>query len=194
MYRDTNHQILEEINNLDFLREGKKIGENDSGRTTVISIGKFYSETLGRELDIALKKYSNKHGDVLDFHVAQELGMIDLIEENLPQLVVEFPIFHGVCLDTNGQQIGVITEDYSCGGIIPVRSFFGLSGEELPYEIQEIIGKKDKDDLATVFFLANGKRRIGDFGELTEGTLDEKIALSENYLENMEKYSVKLSF
>ena len=171
MYRDTNRQILDEINRLNSLKPGIVVGRNQSGKTTVTSLGKFYSEVTGRDLDIGLKEYSRIRGDVLNIQVATELGLIDLVEEHLPHLIKEFPLFHGVFLDGNGRPMGVVTEDYSKNGTVPVKSV-GWNREVLPYEIQRLVDRpKDLDDLATTCFLVDGKRRIGDFGEFRGGVL-----------------------
>jgi hypothetical protein len=193
MYRDTNRQILEEINRLNSLKSGTVIGKNQSGKTTVTTLGKFYSEVAGRDLDIGLKEYSGSQGDVLNIKVATELGLIDLVEENFPSLVQEFPLFHGVFLDGNGKPIGVVTEDYSKNGTFPVESV-GWNRDVLPYEIQGLMDRpKDLDDLATTCFLVDGKRRIGDFGEFTMGSAKEKLELGKNYLDTMDIYSVKVA-
>ena len=195
MYRFTNRQILEEINRLDSLKYGTVIGRNQSGKTTVRSLGKLYSEVAGRDLSIGLKEYSTLRGDVLNIQVATELGLIDLVEENFPSLVNEFPLFHGVFLDESGKPRGVITEDFSQNGVVPVRSV-GLDRDVLPYEIQRLMGEpNDLDDLATTCFFVGGKRRIGDFGEfIMMGTIYGKLELAKNYLNTMGAYSVKVTF
>jgi hypothetical protein len=193
MHRDTNRQILEEINRLNSLKSGTVIGRNQSGKTTVTYLGKFHSEAVGRDLDIGLKEYSSKTEDVLNIQVATELGLIDLVEKNFPHLVGEFPLFHGVFLDENGKPIGVVTEDYSKNGTVPVRSV-GWNRDVLPYEIQGLVDRpKDLDDLATTSFLVDGKRRIGDFGEFTFGDVEYKLKLAENYLDTMDAYSVRVA-
>lgn len=191
MHRDTNRQILEEIRRLDSLKYGSVIGRNDSGNTVVTSLGRVYSEVLGHDLDIALKEYSGKQGNVLNMMVGCELGLIDLVEENLPHLVEEFPVFHGVFLDSGGKPIGVITEDFSQNGTVPVRNI-DRNRESLPYEIQELLGRsEDLYDLATTSFLVGDGRRIGDLGEFTSGDVKWKLKLVENY-SDMGDYSVKV--
>lgn len=193
MYRDTNRQILEEISRLNSLKSGTIVGRNQSGKTTVTYLGKFHSDVTRRDLDIGLKEYSGKTGDILNLQIATELGLIDLVERNFPHLVDEFPLFHGVFLDKNGKPIGVVTEDYSKNGTVPVRSV-GWDRDILPYEIQGLVDRpKDLDDLATTCFLVDGKRRIGDFGEFTFGDVKYKLKLAENYLETIETYSVRVA-
>ena len=156
-------------------------------------MGKFYSNVMGQELHIGLKEYAGVSGDTLNMRVACELGLIDLVERNLPEFVDEFPQFHGVLLDANGKPIGVITEDYSKNRTLPVHSV-EWNRVALPYEIQKLMGKPtDLDDLATTCFLVGEKRRIGDFGEFIMGTANEKLELARAYLENMDAYSVKVA-
>ena len=193
MYRDINKQILEELTGLNSLRVGHVVGKNESGKTTVTSFGKFYSNVMGQELHIGLKEYAGVSGDTLNMRVACELGLIDLVERNLPEVIDEFPQFHGVLLDANRKPIGVITEDYSKNGTIPVNSV-GWNRKVLPYEVQTLMGKPtDLDDLATTCFLVGEKRRIGDFGEFIMGTANEKLRLSRDYLDIMDAYSVKVA-
>lgn len=193
MYRDTNKQILEEITRLNSLRVGHVVGKNELGKTTITSLGKFYSNVMGQELHIGLKEYVESPCDILNIQVPCELGLIDLVERNLPEFINEFPFFHGVLLDANGKPIGVITEDYSRNGTTPVDSV-GWNKGVLPYEIQKLIGKpKDLDDLATTCFLVDGKRRIGDFGAFILGIPQEKIKLARDYLDNMDAYSVRVA-
>lgn len=192
MYKNTNKQILEEIARLSSLRSGKVIGRNRSGRTTVTSLGKFRSEVAGRDLHIGLKEYCGIQS-VLDMVVATELGLIDLVEENLPHLVDEFPLFHGIFLDKSGKPIGVVTEDFSKNGTARVESVREDS-DVLPHEIQKLIGRPDYlDDLATTCFIVDGRRRIGDFGEFTMGSVDVKMELAKNYFDNINDYSVKVA-
>ena len=182
MYQDTNKQILEEITRLNSLSPGHIAGRNESGKTTVTSFGKFYSNVMGQELHIGLKEYAGTSRDTLNMKVACELGLIDLVERNLPDFINEFPKFHGVLLDAHGKPVGVITEDYSRNGTTLVNSV-GWNKSVLPYEIQKLMGRPtDLDDLATTCFLVDGKRRIGDFGEFTMGTANEKLKLARDAL------------
>jgi hypothetical protein len=191
MYRDTNKQILEEIVKLNFLKKGDVVGRNKPGTTTVTSLGKFYSNVMNQELYIGLKEYARVTGSTLDMQVATELGLIDLVEKNIPNFDInEFPLFHGILLNSKQKCIGVITEDFSKNGTIPVES---IADEEfLPYEIQNLIGRPEyPKDLATTCFLVDGKRRIGDFGEFIPMLPHEKLELAKDYLYNMTIYSVK---
>lgn len=190
MYSVTNRRILDELRKLPFLRREGFVGSNTFGSTNVSSLGKFYSKTLQQEVHLALKEYDILTGNTLCLHVACELGLIDLVEKNFPGLVPEFPLFHGVLLDQKGFAIGVITEDYSKNNSLRVSD--GLSDSMLPYEIQQLMGKpKSSSDLATTSFLVNGKRRIGDFGAFTEGTIDEKFILAGSYWKNKKPYCIK---
>jgi len=193
MYRDRNKEILGEINSLNSLQYGSIVGTNDSGQTSVRSLGKFYSDVMGRELYIGLKEYFNFCGDVLDIQVGCELGLLDLIEKNLPSFVDEFALFHGVFIDSSGEKIGVITEDFSKGGTISVKSVNKFEKEIMPYEIQELLGKpRFLEDLATTSFMVDGRRRLGDFGEFTFGTIEYKDRLGNDYFDVMEDYLVNI--
>lgn len=193
MHRDTNRQIIEEINACGSLTIGPVVGENDSVRTKVTSLGKIHSVSLGRDLDLALKEYDGKRGDSLNMRVACELGLMDLVERNLPHLIWEFPLIHGVFLDLGGKPIGVITEDYSRGGTVPVTGV-GQDRKILPYELQNLFGKPTGlDDLATTAFLVDGLRRIGDFGEFIPGDSMEMAEFSRAYFNRMDSYSVKVN-
>jgi len=197
MYGETNKQILEEIARLNSLKIGPIIGENASGKTTVESLGKFYSNVLGDDLYVGLKKYGmvpeSSRTSSLNMRVACELGVIDLVEKALPELIKEFPLFHGLLLDTNKKLIGVLTEDYSKAGTISVNNVGEKDKDILPYEIQKLLGKpKYPEDLATTCFIADGKRRIGDFGEFTMGHAMEIMKLSEKYIDKIEEYSVQV--
>ena len=197
MYRETNRQILEEVARLSSLKIGPIIGENASGKTTVKSLGKFYSNVLGDDLYVGLKEYGiipeNTRASSLNMRVACELGVIDLVEKDLPDLIKEFPLFHGLLLDTNKKPIGVITEDYSKAGTISVNNVGEENRDVLPYEIQKLLGKpKYPEDLATTCFIVDERRRIGDFGEFTMGNVMEIMKLSKDYINKIKKYSVQV--
>src|SRR3989344_2265257 len=122
MYKDTNRKILEEINSLGYLERGKIVGRNMHCTTSVTSLGSFYSKTLEKDLHIGLKEYKSSVGGGIDFLVALELGLVDKIEQEIPYVLEEFPLFHGICIGKEGETIGVITEDFSKSGLYSVNS------------------------------------------------------------------------
>ena len=122
MYKDNNRLIFEEIAKQNSLKRGEVVGKNNSGITTVTSLGSFYSSILNSEIYVALKEYGDMKRKFLNRSVARELGLFDLIEKELPNRMVEFPQFHGVLINSNKEALGVLTEDFSKGGTTLVKN------------------------------------------------------------------------
>lgn len=79
--------------------------------------------------------------------------------------MIEFPSFYGLLARSNEEPIGILTEDFSKGGRYSVYNMH--SNENLPNEIETLVGKPIHPvDLATVCFMVNGQRRIGDLEEI----------------------------
>ena len=196
MYKDQNREIIAEINQLESLKNGEIIARNSLQTTRVRTLGNFYSKVLDRDVYLALKEYNSfKDLDDLQFKVSEELGFIDLVENNLPQLLNEFPLPHGVLINQkNPNQIGVLTEDFSQNGKYPVYQISEWNKKILPYELQKLMGSPERlDDLATTCFLVNGKRRIGDFGEFFMAQIaSKKLYLAKSYLRKISNYTLRL--
>ncbi len=200
-YLERNQQTLAEIGQNLRLRRGSVIGR--SPNTTFTSIGNYKSTILEKDLYIGLKENRHKEGDFLRGWVARELVLINMIEQRFPQLLPEFPVFHGILEHPTGETLGVLTEDFSYGGRYPVKGFprslfVDIPDKDVPKELEEIAGKEiDNYDLATMCFLVNGQRRIGDFGEMYSGMITTE--LSERYpiddlMATIVKYTLRIDY
>lgn len=164
-YWDQNKRLLEEIAQHHWKR-GKEIGSGMNA--TVMSIGSYFSATLNRDLYLALYV---RNTDNHVWELAGEMATILSLEKDVPHLIPEFPIVRGV-FQYGEQQIGMVTEDFSQGSQYEVIEMIKegqlqFPTEQLPMEIR---GKGnniiDPAYLATVCFMVNGQRRMGDFDEL----------------------------
>ena len=158
-YLERNQLLIAEIGQNLRLQRGKVIGVGTL--STFRSAGNYRSSLLDDDLYVGLKEIpSIRHA--LDFQVALDLALIRAVEQNLPYMLSEFPIFYGLIRDSKGEKIGVVTEDFSKGGRYEVEDMGAY--EELPRELEKFLEMPITDyPLCTTSFLVNGQRRIGDF-------------------------------
>lgn len=192
-YLERNRLLIAEIRENLELSRGGEIARSDTG-TLVYSLGHYQSRMLGKELYLALKD-KESHRNAIDRFVAQDLGLIRVIEQRFPHLLGEFPVVHGVVRNSTGKPLGVITEDFTQGRKYPIRFMNG--DDKLPVELSDAFTcPLDLDELATTCFLVNGKRRIGDFGEfykgLWVGNLDTVLPSRGDIYRNIGDYTLQV--
>jgi len=106
----------------------------------------------------------------------------------LPHLIDELPLFHGLLIDSAGREIGVITEDFTQGGKLSIRQAHDDSDQ--PEEIYNLIGGFAKPYDQTTSFIVNGRRMIGDLGDLVGGF---SVLKPNAYTSRMADYTIMLS-
>lgn len=189
MHSQQNRKLIAEINELHSLTRGQVVGRSNTG-TTVTAVGSFYSPTLQQTIHLALKDYP-KWGDTLDIRTACELGLMELIEENLIHIVPELPIIHGLAVNLEGKSYGVITEDYSKGGTIDVRGA-AIFHDPLPYDLQSFLDSPKSEtphDLGTTCFFVNEQRKLGDFEEFLMDV--DQFELSQRVYRRLADYTIR---
>ena len=163
-YLENNAKLLSEAGqNLQFAR-GKIIG--DTGQTRFTAVGEHYSDIAGRILYFGLKEYYF-HSNPLYYYQARsiaDLAIIRKISKKFPYLAKELPFFYWLLQDSNGQNIGILTEDFSEGGRYEVDAV--NFDNNLPQEIKELIPDISNEEMRKICFEVNGQRRLGDFNTM----------------------------
>ena len=197
-YLERNQLVIAEMGQKLRLERGKLIADHHGfmtdRTTTVTSLGHYPSELLRGEVYVGLKEYSNKSKRTLPVVVATDLAIIHGAEQYVPQLLPEFPIFYGLLARSNGEPLGVLTEDFSKGGKYKVKDMYD-SDRNLPKELEALVGKRiDPYELATVCFTVNGQRRLGDFGAIHIALLaadwEEKYSFYD-IMDSLAKYTLQ---
>jgi len=198
-YIERNRVVIAEIGRDLRLQKGELIRTGSHARFT--PVGNYNSALLGTALHVGLKENPNRQGEHLKRCAARELALIRLVEQSAKHLLPEFPIFYGVLENAAGEPVGVLMEDFSQGGRYKVEdvtrsSIKPILDIEVPKELETIAGRKiDNYDLATMCFMVNGQRRIGDFDEMYSSMLPEE--LSHRYLISDlidEKFTLRISY
>ena len=168
-YLDQYQIVLREIE--ENLSLENKILLVDNGKTRVFSCGQYDSVTLNRIVPIGIKKPSSPDSWDPRFRAIAELSIIRSIAQYLPELIDKLPLFYGLAVNERNEDLFIITEDFSQGGVHrvvditdvlkdPIREVAELS------LIKDLIDNPEADldfDLARSCFLVNGKIRFGDF-------------------------------
>lgn len=168
-YLQRNRALIREMRQDLRFQRGEVIGKGSGA--TFTATGHYRSPLLGEDVYIGVKE-TKLDGTVLRLRTAKELSMLHKVEEKTPHLLPEFPIVYGLLTDLTGREIAIFCEDFSQGGrydVEPVLQLWGqyINDGEVPKDLKKVRGSKiDNRDLATTCFMVNGKRRIGDFGEI----------------------------
>ena len=197
-YLTRNQVLLQEIAQTALLQRGSIIGISEN-ETKVSTLGSYHSQTLERTLFLALKEFRRD----IEIEVLRSLSILEVIAERFPHLRDELPTIYGLLKNRLGKPIGVITEDFSEGRRYKVDDvadkLFGAKYPHLvPHELQSLTGKESElFDLASVAFLVNGKRRLGDFNLILQGmTANERLErfpISDIY-DNLDSHTLRINY
>ncbi|MGK0208872.1 MAG: hypothetical protein ACI83O_000131 [Patescibacteria group bacterium] len=189
-YAERNAAVFEELRGLELVK-GKKVAENASGTTGVYSMDCYHSGVLERNVYIAFKENDGGRSQV-HVQAALELGFISIVERYAENYLSEFPSFHGLARDSRGECLGVITEDFSCGGKYDVHEVSEFD-DNLPRDLLPLLCEGGEyADLHKTCFRVNEQRRIGDFGDLIVGDLNYREHLMDMYFDKLDEFSIIL--
>ncbi len=200
-YLGRNRLVIAEIGQNLRLERGYEVRRGSGSIFT--AVGHYRSKVLGNDVYVGLKERKKFRGDVLRFPTARDLSLLRAIEQKLPHLLQEFPLFYGLLVDSTGEEVGVICEDFSQGGKYEVnevtRSWrIPVRDDEIPKELERLKGRKiDNHDLATMCFLVDGRRRIGDFVEVFSGlsiSEMEEIFPTSDLSKQLRKYTLRVKY
>jgi len=132
--------------------------ENSYGQ--FYTCGSFNSDSQGRIIPVGIK-FSKDDDVTRRFYRA--LTNIALIAQECPHLASGLPLFYGLLIDHhNNQPRVIITEDFSGGGLNRVKDFGDGPTEGIPDEFYDLFEFHDYDEFKRMFFLVDGRKRIGD--------------------------------
>jgi hypothetical protein len=143
----------------------------DKKRKTVFtSLGSYNSAYLGCNVPVGVKMSLVREPFLMIARAPVELAVINAIYERFPSLAEELPLFYGL-LYKGDEFIGILTEDFSDGRRHEVREVFSpphlAYPRHAPLELQKLFGEEtDAIDLASMAFMVDGRRRLGDFDNL----------------------------
>ena len=192
------------------LKRGEEVGRSvtldDITKTTFTSLGSYKSSELGREVYVGLKEYPRREGKnlktALRNNVVRDLSVIRAIAERFPHLEEELPLFYGLLLDSQGNYIGMLTEDFSRGKRYEVKQGVLL---DVPSEIEPLFEHRSKveyEGVVEMVFLVDTddgeERRFGDFNTVLGGiSPDERnriFPLADIVEFGEDKYTLRLDY
>ena len=200
MYLERNHALFEEMGRSLKPQRGVVVGK--SAQSTFTTTGHYESGILKRDSYTGVRETRRLKGDDYMYQAARGLAFIIAIERQTPHLMEELPDFYGLLEDPENV-VGILTEDFSEGRKYRVEEVtrpwdMPISDDEIPRELERI--KREAmgaHDLATMCFLVNGKRRIGDFGEMFSGLniseLAERFPIEE-LLGQLDRYTLHIDY
>ncbi len=122
------------------------------------------SSVLGKPIHIGIKRRSTEFRDSTGYltkeRFVNELAILSAISNGFPGLSESLPEFYGMLVNRQGIAVGIITEDFSEGGLHKVRE-----GGFSPYKVRSLFveGSVNDDYIQRSAFTVNGKTRLGDF-------------------------------
>jgi hypothetical protein len=199
-YLQRNRALIREMRQHMRFQRGEVIGRGS--HATFTAAGHYGSSLLGEVVYVGVKEIK-LDGIALRLRTARELSILRKVEEKTPHLLPEFPIVYGLLADSPGRELAVFCEDFSQGGrydIEPILQSWSqyISDEEVPKDLEKVKGSEiDNRDLATTCFMVNGKRRIGDFGEI-RGIMRlqeaDKVFPIDAIWKQMWRYTIRLTY
>jgi hypothetical protein len=207
-YTLRNQAILAEINTGLRLSRGLEVRSPNQWadhhyNTRFYPVGSYYSTVLARELHIGLKEFEYSSADT---RALFDLAVARVVYCRFPALGDEVTAFVGL-LNKQGNNIGVIIEDFSRGGRDPVYEMTNHESDqfeawELPEELRQFGSRKKPltdHDLARAFFLVNGQRKLGDLKKLLTELVPKEV--NQDFpiddlvsSEAQEKYTLKIDY
>ncbi len=173
MYVERNLRIIDELNtktksgDMVLSRKGE-VARSTNTRFT--SVGSMQSVEIGGELHLGLKERNPKI-NMVEF--LRELLVVGAIADKIPDLSSEVPIFYAFLEGIDGNNLGVLTEDFTKGGtdlVLEVHEETPQLAELIP-DLSDVIPRVFKQDLVHAMFLVgnNRTRRLGDFNTILSG-------------------------
>ena len=162
-YLERNKLVISELRDKKVLLTCQDI-VGQSTREVFYSAGVVDSIVIGKPIFVGIKKRSAEFSDTGDYltriRFENELAIISAISNNFPELTEKLPLFYGVLVNKQGVAIGILTEDFSEGGLHKVRE-----GGMSPYKVRSLFveGSLSDDHIQSSAFTVNGKTRLGDF-------------------------------
>lgn len=162
-YLERNGLFISELREQNFTFVCQQV-VGQSTREVFYTAGIFDSAILRKPIHIGIKKrgaeFSDLGGDLTRLRFENELAIISAISENFPELAEKLPLFMGLLVNRQGVAVGIVTEDFSAGGMHRVRE-----GGASPYKVRSLFveGSLPDDHIQRSAFTVNGKTRLGDF-------------------------------
>lgn len=171
-YLPRNQEIIDEIGKNLTLERRVRVGSSRSVVTT--AVGNYISQIAGNDVYICLKELTGESNWTAEERVVAELAIIRGIALHYPALIPKLPLFLGLLVGSDGNKIGIITDDFSKGGQHTVREatdVYANPQSEIPeiLLVKQLINNPEADldyDLARMCFQVNGEVRLGDFAHL----------------------------
>ncbi len=141
---------------------GSIVGRSD--RYLFYSAGVVDSTVFGKPIYVGIKRSTSERprlrDDLTRIRFVNELAIISAISHNFPDLTEKLPLFYGLLVDRQGLAAGIVTEDFSEGGLQRVRA-----GGASPLEVKRLFveGSVDNDYIQNCAYTVNGRTRLGDF-------------------------------
>lgn len=168
VYLATNQARLAEIGQNVTLERGSLLGQKP--HTKLTSLGQYRFEGLDSEVYLGLKE-SKEDIWTPKLRLVGELSLMRAIEESFPELVPQLPVVHGLIINDDGRDLGLITEDFSHGGkydVNEVTDYHPNPAEKVVEKLRKMIANPDVNedalyfDLSRACFLVNGEIKLGD--------------------------------
>lgn len=117
-YLSRNELVIEELhkevdNGLIFLRKNPVRKKN----AVTSSVGSFHSQTLDQEVFVTLKEFKDSSASL---KTIVHLSLASWYTENFTRPSNQVSAFYGLLVDDNNEEIGMLYEDITRGGVLPV--------------------------------------------------------------------------
>jgi hypothetical protein len=202
-YLERNSTVIRELRKkVDDLKKGELIGESSRTKTRVF--GSYESPTYGETLYVALKQSTS------NTTLEKDLSTIVTIARNIPEAIGRLPFFFGLVRDKSGQEVGIVTEDFSQGLTRRVRPLYEEwvdMEDPVVSKLSEIFsgagGPFGSENMATMVFRVftdpdNWIERYGDFdhvaANLSSSQKLERMPCWGEILRTQARYTLKLPY
>lgn len=206
-YLDRNRALLDEV------KQRLKLSRTLRGqgsKTLFYSAGKYESDILVESVYVGIKqpRYSGIWPLGPPWRAAAELSIILAIEREYPDMLSKCPVFLGLLNDKNDKPVGLVTEDFSKGGLHKVRDAAEVyTNPKLAIpeirKLRKLIGNPNVNedtlgaDLIRACFVVNGGIKIGDFDTLPAffgGEDFSRIRMQLDLEKELDAYSLHLDY
>lgn len=199
-YLERNAEIIEEIKGE--LKNGlileRKFIERSTSGTRFETLGHPYnSKVLGRPLYLGYKESPNRNPRFAAF---MDIAIVRAVIKIIPEYENDFPIFLGRLTSPKTGHKGIIVEDLSGAGTIPVTQVKleeARKNGTLPVELRKLNPNLTDETLANASFLVGEegfqRRMILDIADLRSGITTHEVEETfpwEDIFSNTERYTV----
>lgn len=163
-YLARNKEVVAEARQLFHPERGKKVGNTSGSGVSFTTLGSFPSRVLKREVFIGVKEYKNPRPGYNEWRLKHraplELATITAIAEHIPELRDNLPMFYALLRGAKRKRVGILMEDFSEGGRLPVDSL-----NSIPEGLISLFGADvlEEDFVDHMGFYVEGRSRYGDF-------------------------------